>query len=94
MSHGKGKLRKYIQPLGFLEVESSLIKISLIFSRLLVTGRGDVTYNPRRNILGAMCVGGKVAYQLYNFDTSNSDDIVKFNRNSKWHSQYSTKESN
>ena len=59
-----------------------------------MTGSGDVAYNSRRNVLGVMGVGGKIAYQLYNFDTSKSDGIVKFNRNSRWHSQYSTKESN
>mgnify|MGYP000913279474 FL=1 len=94
MSHGKGKRRKYIQPLKFLGVDSSLIKIKFHFFPLLGTGYGDVAFNPRRNILGAMCVKGKIAYQLYNFGTSKSDGIVKLIRKTKWHSQYSTKKGN
>jgi len=95
MFHGKGKLRKYIQLLKFLGVESLLIKIkSHISSPLLDAGMGDVTYNPRRNILGAMCVEGKIAYHLYNFGTSKSDSIVKLIRKTRWHSQYSIQESN
>ena len=69
MSLKKGDLRKYINLRKSLGVGSSLNKIYLIFSPLLVTGYGDVTYNPRRNFLGAICVGGKIAYHLYNFGT-------------------------
>ena len=90
MSHKKGKLRKYILLRKFLAVESSVTKLYLIFSPLLVTGLGDVAYNPRRNFLGAMSVGGKIAYHLYNFGTSKSDGIIKLIRKSSWHSQYST----
>ena len=90
MSHGKGKLRKYIHLRRSLEVESPVIKIYLIFFSLLVTGHGEVTYNPRRNFLGAMWVGGKIAYHLYHFGTSKSDGIIKLIRKSRWHSQYST----
>ena len=94
MSQGKGKLRKYILLRKSLAVESSVTKIYLIFSPLLDTGEGDVAYNPRRNFLGAMCVGGKIAYHLYNFDTSKSDGIVKLIRKSRWHSQYSNESGN
>ena len=90
MSHKKGKLRKYILLRKSLAVESSIIKTYLILSPLLVAGFGDVTYNPRRSILGAMCVGGKIAYHMYNFDTSKSGGIVKLIRKSRWHSQYRT----
>ena len=93
MSHKKGKLRKYILLRKSLAVESSITKTYLILSPLLVAGFGDVTYNPRRCFLGAMCVGNKIAYHLYNFDTSKSDGIIKLIRKSKWHSQYSPKES-
>ena len=58
---------------------------------LLVTGQGDVAYNPRRNILGAMCVEVKIAYHLYSFGTSRADGIVKLIKKSRWHSQYSPK---
>ena len=75
-------------------MNNKVVNIYLTFSPLLVTGDGDVTYNPRRNLLGAMCVGEKTAYHLYNFDTSKSDGIVKLFRKSGWHSQYSTKKSN
>jgi len=94
MSHGKGKQRKYIQPLKFLGVESLLIKIKFHFFPLLGTGYGDVTYNPHRNILGAMCVEGKIAYHLYNFGTSKSDGILKLIRKSRWHSQYNPQKGN
>ena len=90
MSHKKGELRKNILLRKSLAVGSSVIKIYLIYSSLLVTGLGDVTYNPRRNFLGAMCVAWKIAYYLYSFGTSKSDGIVKLIRKSKWHSQYST----
>ena len=94
MSHKKGKLRKYILLRKSLAVEYSVIKIYLIFSLLLVAGFGDVTYNPRRNFLGAICVGGKIAYHLYKFDTSKPDGIVKLIRKSSWHSQYNSEEGN
>jgi len=57
-----------------------------------VTGYGDVTFNPRRNLLGAMPVGRKTAYHLFNFGISKSDDIVRLIRKSRWHSQYDTHE--
>ncbi len=61
-----------------------------------VTGMGDVTYNPRRGILGAIPVAGRIAYHLFTINTgaSNTKEIVKLNRKSKWHSQYSTQEGN
>ena len=41
-----------------------------------------------------MCVGGKIAYHLYNFGISKSDGIVKLIRKSRWHSQYSNEQRN
>ena len=35
---------------------------------LLGTGSGDVTYNPRRNILGTIPVDGKLSYHLFGFE--------------------------
>ncbi len=66
--------------------------IILIFR--LGTGLGDVTYNPRRSILGAIPVTENIAYYLFAIDTnaSNSSGLVKLNRKSKWHSQNSTRE--
>ncbi len=63
---------------------------------LLVVGFGDVTYNSRRSILGAIPVAGRIAYHLFNVDAkaSNAGDIVKLKRKSKWHSQYSTRQGN
>ena len=69
---------------------SILIKIHLII--ILVTGYGDVTFNPRRSILGAISIGGEAAYHLYDFATGKADIIAKFIRKSRWHSQYSTEE--
>ncbi len=61
-----------------------------------VVGRGDVTYNSRRSILGAIPVSRTIAYHLFTIDTndSNAGDIVKLARKTKWHSQYSTQEIN
>mgnify|MGYP000932345528 CR=1 FL=1 len=50
-------------------------KIYLII--FLVISYGDVTYNPRRSILGAISVGEKIGYHLYNFTTSKAGNIVK-----------------
>ncbi len=61
-----------------------------------MVGWGDITYNSRRSILGAIPVGEKIAYHLFAINTSasNAGGIVKLNRNSKWHPQYSTQTSN
>ncbi len=61
-----------------------------------MVGKGDMTYNCRRSILGAIPVGQKIAYHLFNVNakTSNDGDIVKLDRKSKWHSQYSTQKGN
>ena len=94
MSHGKGNRRKSMHLRKFLAVKPVLNKIHLIIIIIVVTGHGDVTYNLRRSILGAISVGGKISYHLYNFSTSKaSNNIMKLIRKSKWHSQYSTKES-
>lgn len=58
-----------------------------------VVGEGDITYNPRRNLLGAIPIGGQLAYHLFKINTdaaktSKPEDIVKVVRQSKWHSQY------
>ena len=60
-----------------------------IFS--LGTGFGDITYNSRRGILGAVPLYGEISYHLFNVDSNASqiNDIVKFTRKSKWHSQQS-----
>ena len=58
----------------------------------LVTGNGDVTYNPRRNILGAIPIEGEIVYHLYQFPTSKADNNVKLIRKSRWHTQYRTEE--
>ena len=63
-------------------------------SPLLVTGYGDLTYNSKRNLFGAMCQSEKTAYHLFSFNTDsvNAKDVVKLSRRSKWHSQYSRKQ--
>ncbi len=70
--------------------------IILTVTILLGVGRGDVAYNSRRGILAAIPVPDKIAYHLFNVDAyaSNTKEIVKLNRKSKWHSQYSTREGN
>ena len=51
-----------------------------------------MTYNPRRKILGAISLKGKVAYHLFSVDTetSKTKDIIKLCRKSKWHAEYRT----
>ena len=65
-----------------------------IFS--LGTGDGDITYNSRRGMLGAIPAYGKISYHLFNIDSNaskTSKDIVKLIRKSKWHSKYSNHQS-
>ena len=51
-----------------------------------------MTYNPRRHILGAMPLKGKISYHLFTVDTytSKTEAMVKLSRKSKWHSQHRT----
>lgn len=56
-----------------------------------MTGNGDVTYNPRRSMLGAISVGGKIAYHLFKIDSNPSkvdNTAAKLCRKSKWYSDY------
>ena len=64
-----------------------------IFS--LATGHGDITYNSRRGIIGAVPLYGKISYHLFNVgsNASKTKDIVKLIRKSKWHSQHSKHQS-
>lgn len=59
---------------------------------ILVTGFGDVTYNSRRNILGAIGLNGKISYHLFGIQHNGYEDscTVKLLRKAKWHSQYSS----
>ena len=52
---------------------------------------GDVTYNSRRGILGAISVEDQIAYHLFNINVnaSETENIVKFYRKSKRHTQSS-----
>ena len=61
----------------------------------LGTGPGDITYNSRRGILGAVPLYGKTSYHLFHVDSnaSKTKDIVKLIRKSKWHSQSSNHQS-
>ena len=87
----KGQARKIY---SFEEVSGSRIieKIYLIIYSSLVTGYGGATYNPRRSILGAIPVGGKISYHLFNFCTPKNGNLVKLIGKSRWHSQYSTQD--
>lgn len=60
----------------------------------LVTGLGDIAYNERRNILGAISVEGKIAYHLYTFGSTKTGGIVKLARKSRWYSQDSSTKRN
>ena len=50
-----------------------------------------MTYNTRRNLLGAISVPTKVAYHLYGVDYSGkkSNESVKLLKKARWHSQMS-----
>ena len=56
----------------------------------LVTGTGDLTFNAKQNLLGAICLSNEIAYHLFSLDTNCSDtkNMVKLIRKSKWHPQY------
>lgn len=86
----QGKVNE-IYSLG--EVKGSILNffLSIIIFSSLGTGCGDVTYNPRRGILGAIPVSEKIAYHLFNVDVnaSKTEDVIKLYRKSNWHSQYS-----
>ena len=58
-------------------------------------GYGDFTYNTKRNLLGAISLGGKIAYHLFSVDPNpvNPKESIKLIRKSKWHLQYSDKRS-
>ena len=89
----KGQAKKIY---SFEEVSGGriIVKGHLILMYLfLVTGHGDVTYNPRRGFLGSIPVGGKIAYHLYNVASSKAGSMVLPLRKSTSHSQYSTNDS-
>ena len=86
----KGQAKKIY---SFEEDSGDRILVKIYYTLIiLVTGYGDVTYNPRRGFLGTIPVTGKIAYHLYNFTTEKAGNIVKLIRKSKWHSQYNSKE--
>ena len=74
----KGKVCKVY---SFEEIVGGNSYISKMVSlvSLLETGRGAVTYNLRRNMLGAIPIANKVAYHLFTVDThtSNALNIIK-----------------
>ena len=51
----------------------------------------DVTYNPRRRLLGAIPIDKEIAYHIFNIDTnvSKGGNTAKLYRKSKWNSQHS-----
>ena len=57
----------------------------------LVTGDGDLTYNVRRSMLGAIPLAGKTTYHLFKIETGSlrSENIVTLYRKSKWYQEFS-----
>ena len=55
-------------------------------------GTRDMTYNSRRNILGALPLHQKIAYHLFSIDAyaSKTEDMVKLYTKSKWHTLHET----
>ena len=85
---------KELYSLGEVSGERIIIFFLSSFEQLyfsLETGPGDITYNSRRGILGAVPLYGKISYHLSNVNSNASKpkDIVKLIRKSKWHSQHS-----
>lgn len=58
----------------------------------LVTGPGDVSYNLRRDLLGAISLERKIAYHLFGIDHAGQkyNSGAKLLKKAKWHSQYDT----
>ena len=85
----KGQAKKIY---SFEEVSGGRINFEiLMIIFVLETGKGDMSSNPRRSILGAVPIEGKIAYHLYNFTTRKTGNSVQLIRKSKWHSKYSNK---
>ena len=64
---------------------------SCLKNYILSLGTGDITYNSRRNILGAFPLYREISYHLFNVDSNASKtnkDIVKLTRKSKWQSKH------
>ena len=57
-----------------------------------MTEFGDVTYNSRRNLLGAIPVKDRIAYHLFSIDVGGSkkNDVVTLVRKSKCHVQHTS----
>ena len=52
----------------------------------MVSGRGDVTYNLRRKILGAIPLDEYIDYHIFKVDAASENrDMVKLLRKAKWH---------
>lgn len=79
-----------------MRLNNFLIFLRSHISFFLGVGQGDIIYNVRRNILAAIPLEKRIAYHLFSIDAnpSNVNTIVKLNRKSKWHSQYSPKMGN
>ena len=87
--HKKENRERFILLKKLMEVACSFFDEMVNFI-IKVTGYGDMTYNSRRGIFGAIPVGQKIAYHLFKMDThlSQVDDAVSLCRKTKWHSQY------
>ena len=81
-----------------LEVIYLFLLTVLLIPCLLVIGFGVLTYNLRRNLLGAICVGrigyGKILYHLFKLrhcDEKSSNESFRFLRKTKWPSLVRTR---
>ena len=87
----KGRARRvysFVETLG-----SKIFRHTVLVSILqfLVTGYGDVTYNSRRNLLGAMAVGTDIDYHLFMISANSpnaSNSAAKLCRKAKSYNQY------
>ena len=96
ISHQKEKWKNYILLRKYKEVIVFFSSFQIFWLPVtIVTGFGDITYNSRRSIFGAMPIKGKIEYHLFSVDIypSKIQDMVRLCRKSKWHSQHRTSES-
>ena len=80
-----------ISNLSFSLIKAFFIFLPLILISHLVTGNGDVTYNQRRGIPGAISVRDAIAYHLFIIEDNHNTKLL---RKTKWHLESTIEEVN
>lgn len=101
MLRRKGNQKKYIPLKKSLEVTNlgNFFRVHSYFiidffnfyilstSHYIDTGTGDPTFNPRRNLLGAISVDKEISYHLFKVEYESRNHIQML-RKSKWYPQH------